>query len=34
MYMPQAPQLLAVREHIAGHLKQLRAIVESAQQAA
>ena len=29
MYMPQAPQLFAVREHIAGHLKQLRAIVES-----
>ena len=29
MYMPQPPQLLAVREHIAGHVKQLRAIVES-----
>jgi uncharacterized protein (TIGR02453 family) len=29
MYSPQPPQLLAVREHIAGHLKQLRAIVES-----
>ena len=29
MYMPQAPQLLAVREHIATHLRQLRAIVES-----
>ena len=29
MYMPQPPQLYAVREHIAGHLKQLQAIVES-----
>ena len=29
MYMPQPPQLVAVREHIASHLKQLRAIVES-----
>ena len=29
MYSPQPAQLLAVREHIAGHLKQLRAIVES-----
>ena len=29
MYAPQPPQLLAVREHIATHLKQLRAIVES-----
>jgi uncharacterized protein (TIGR02453 family) len=29
MYMPQPPQLVAVREHIAGHFKQLRAIVES-----
>jgi uncharacterized protein (TIGR02453 family) len=29
MYMPQPPQLVAVREHIAGHVKQLRAIVES-----
>ena len=29
MYMPQAPQLLAVRQHIATHLRQLRAIVES-----
>jgi uncharacterized protein (TIGR02453 family) len=29
MYMPQPPQLLAVREHIAGHVRQLRAIVES-----
>jgi uncharacterized protein (TIGR02453 family) len=29
MYSPQPPQLFAVREHIAGHLKQLRAIVES-----
>jgi uncharacterized protein (TIGR02453 family) len=29
MYAPQAPQLLAVREHIAGHVTQLRAIVES-----
>ena len=29
MYAPQPPQLLAVREHIAGHVKQLRAIVES-----
>lgn len=29
MYMPQPPQLFAVREHIAGHVKQLRAIVES-----
>jgi uncharacterized protein (TIGR02453 family) len=29
MYSPQAPQLFAVRQHIAGHLKQLRTIVES-----
>jgi len=29
MYMPQPAQLVAVREHIAGHVKQLRAIVES-----
>jgi uncharacterized protein (TIGR02453 family) len=29
MYMPQPPQLVAVREHIAAHVKQLRAIVES-----
>jgi uncharacterized protein (TIGR02453 family) len=29
MYSPQPPQLFAVREHIAGHLKQFRAIVES-----
>jgi uncharacterized protein (TIGR02453 family) len=29
MYAPQPPQLLAVRGHIATHLKQLRAIVES-----
>ena len=29
MYMPQPPQLHSVREHIAGHFKQLRAIVES-----
>ena len=29
MYMPQPAQLYAVREHIAGHVKQLRAIVES-----
>jgi uncharacterized protein (TIGR02453 family) len=29
MYSPQPAQLFAVREHIAGHLKQLRAIVES-----
>jgi uncharacterized protein (TIGR02453 family) len=29
MYAPQPPQLFAVREHIAGHLRQLRAIVES-----
>jgi uncharacterized protein (TIGR02453 family) len=29
MYSPQPPQLFAVREHIAGHLRQLRAIVES-----
>ncbi len=29
MYAPQPPQLFAVREHIAGHVKQLRAIVES-----
>jgi uncharacterized protein (TIGR02453 family) len=29
MYMPQAPQLFAVRQHIAGHVRQLRAIVES-----
>jgi uncharacterized protein (TIGR02453 family) len=29
MYAPQTPQLHAVREHIATHLEQLRAIVES-----
>ena len=29
MYAPQAPQLFAVREHIAGRVKQFRAIVES-----
>jgi uncharacterized protein (TIGR02453 family) len=29
MYMPQPAQLVAVREHIAGHVRQLRAIVES-----
>ena len=29
MYSPQPPQLQAVREHIAEHVKQLRAIVES-----
>ena len=29
MYSPQPQQLVAVREHIAGHVKQLRAIVES-----
>jgi uncharacterized protein (TIGR02453 family) len=29
MYSPQPPQLFAVRRHIAGHLRQLRAIVES-----
>jgi len=29
MYSPQPPQLFTVRQHIAGHLKQLRAIVES-----
>src|SRR5215212_1303809 len=29
MYMPQPAQLVAVREHIATHVKQLRAIVES-----
>ncbi len=29
MYSPQPPQLFAVRRHIAAHLKQLRAIVES-----
>jgi uncharacterized protein (TIGR02453 family) len=29
MYAPQTPQLHAVREHIAGHAKRLRAIVES-----
>src|SRR5438552_2658322 len=29
MYMPQPAQLLAVREHIAANIKQLRAIVES-----
>ena len=29
MYMPQPAQLLAVREQIATHLRQLRAIVES-----
>jgi uncharacterized protein (TIGR02453 family) len=29
MYMPQPPQLLAVREHIAANVKRLRAIVES-----
>jgi uncharacterized protein (TIGR02453 family) len=29
MYAPQTPQLHAVREHIAAHVKQLRTIVES-----
>ena len=29
MYAPQPSQLFAVRQHIAGHLRQLRAIVES-----
>jgi uncharacterized protein (TIGR02453 family) len=29
MYAPQPPQLYAVREHIAAHSRQLRAIVES-----
>lgn len=29
MYAPQAPQLHAVREHIATHVKQFRTIVES-----
>ena len=29
MYSPPPPQLFAIREHIAGHLRQLRAIVES-----
>lgn len=29
MYAPQAPQLFAVREHIAANVRQLRAIVES-----
>jgi uncharacterized protein (TIGR02453 family) len=29
MHGPQPPQLLAVRQHLAGHLKQFRAIVES-----
>ena len=29
MYSPQPPQLFTVRQHIADHLKQLRAIVES-----
>src|SRR3954469_19202721 len=29
MYSPQPAQLLAVREHIAGNVRQLRAIVES-----
>jgi uncharacterized protein (TIGR02453 family) len=29
MYAPQPPQLQAVREHIAGHAKRLRTIVES-----
>ena len=29
MYAPQPPQLHAVREHIAAHVKRLRAIVES-----
>jgi len=29
MYAPQPPQLQAVREHIAGNVRQLRAIVES-----
>jgi uncharacterized protein (TIGR02453 family) len=29
MYMPQPQQLVAVREHIATHVRQLRAIVES-----
>ena len=29
LYRPQPPQLVAVREHIAGHVGQLRAIVKS-----
>jgi uncharacterized protein (TIGR02453 family) len=29
MYAPQAPQLHAVREHIAGHVRQFRTIIES-----
>jgi len=29
MYAPDAPQLHAVREHIAANLRKLRAIVES-----
>ena len=29
LYMPQPPQLHAIREHIASNVKQLRAIVES-----
>ena len=29
MYAPETPQLQAVREHIAGHTRQFRAIVES-----
>ena len=29
MYSPQPPQLFAVRQHIAGHFKQFRTIVES-----
>jgi len=29
MYAPQPPQLIAVREHIAANVRQLRAIVES-----
>jgi uncharacterized protein (TIGR02453 family) len=29
MYSPQPAQLFAVREHIAGHVQQLRAIIES-----
>jgi uncharacterized protein (TIGR02453 family) len=29
MYAPQPPQLVAVREHIAANIRQLRAIVES-----
>jgi uncharacterized protein (TIGR02453 family) len=29
MYSPQRPQLIAVREHLAAHLKQFRSIVES-----